>query len=158
MRPLALLLTLLPLVVVTDTSAARSVVAKTDGATYLQLEDGHGFAATRSRGTYFGRVERGRIVATANVSENGCERRRRLAHGLRLCRGRDITFHTPSDRRWRVRLHGHGISATGFVRGCLTLDARNSGSTGSFKIGRPDGDSRPWPRARTSYRLGAGTC
>ena|SRR6188472_3385689 len=158
MRPLAILLIVFPLVVLTaGSSAAGLPVPKTDGATYLQLQDGHGFASTRVRGNYFGRVEQGRIVATANVSENGCEFRKRLAHGLRLCRGHDITFRTPTDKRWRVRLRGHGISATGFVRGCLHLDGRNSGSTGSFRIGFR-GDVRSWPRTQTSYRLGTGTC
>jgi hypothetical protein len=136
---------------------AGAVVAKTGGATLLQLMDGHGFASTRVRGTFFGRVDRGRIIASRNVSEAGCEFRRRLANGMRLCRGRDITFHTPSDTRWRVRLRGHGISATGWVRGCLRLDARNSGSTGTFKIGF-DGQARSWPRTHMSYRLGSGRC
>jgi hypothetical protein len=158
MRPLAILLIALPLVVSTaGSSAAGPAVAKTDGATYLQLQEGHGFASTRVRGNYFGRVEQGRIVATANVSENGCEVRKRLAHGLRLCRGHDVTFRTPTDKRWRVRLRGHGISATGFVRGCLRLDGRNTGSTGSFTIGFGS-EERSWPRTRTSYRLGTGTC
>ena len=136
--------------------AANAPFAKTDGATYLQLQEGHGFASTRVRGTYFGRVDRGRIVASKNVGEHGCEIHRRLAHGLRLCRGHDITFSTPSDERWRVRLRGHGISATGFVRGCLRLDARNSGSTGTFRIGF--GGTHSWPRSLTSYRLGSGSC
>jgi hypothetical protein len=136
---------------------AGPVAGKTDGATLLQLMDGHGFASTRVRGTFFGRVDRGRIIATRNVSVAGCESRRRLANGFRLCRGQNITFHTPSDTRWRVRLRGHGISATGWVRGCLRLDARNSGSTGTFEIGF-DGNERAWPRSLTSYRLGSGRC
>jgi hypothetical protein len=136
---------------------AEAVVAKTDGAEYVQLQDGHGFASIRVRGSFFGRVRRGRIVATSNVSENGCEARKRLEHGFRLCRGRDITFWTPADTRWRVRLRGHGVSATGFVKGCLRLDARDSGSTGSFKLGS-GGDMRSWPRSLTNYRLGTGAC
>ena len=130
-------------------------MAKPTGSDLLQLQDGNGFASTRVRGNFFGRVHRGRIMATANVNENGCETKRRLENGLRLCRGREITFSTPSDARWRVRLRGHGISATGWVRGCLRLDGRNSGPTGSFQIGN---DAHAWPRSLTSYRLGSGKC
>jgi hypothetical protein len=147
----------LALAAVSAAYPAGPVVGRTGGATFVQLTDGHGFASTRVRGTYFGRIDRGRIIATRNVSEAGCEARRRLQNGFRLCRGRNITFHTPSDARWRVRLRGHGISATGWVRGCLRLDARNSGSTGTFKIGF-DGAERPWPRSLTTYKLGSGSC
>ncbi len=148
----------LALAAVSAAYPADATVAKTDGSEFLQLQDGHGFASSRVRGTYFGRVHRGRIIASSNVSEAGCETRKRLEDGLRLCRGRDITFWTPSDARWRVRLRGHGISATGWVRGCLRLDGRNNGPTGSFKIGFSTNDARPWPRKLTSYRLGSGKC
>lgn len=156
LRPLAILLISIPLVGVA-TSDAAPVLSKPNGSTYVQLQGGHGFATTRVRGNYFGRVDRGRIIASANVSENGCEKRWRLDSGLRVCRGRDITFGTPVDARWRVRLRGRGISAVGFVRGCLRLDGRNSGATGSFKIGG-DGGMRPWPRTPSRYRLGSGSC
>ena len=136
--------------------AAHGTVAKTSGAAYLQLQDGHGFAAIRVRGNFFGRVGQGRIVSTANVDRHGCERRKRLKHGLRLCRGEAITFKTPTDSRWRVRLRGHEISATGFVRGCLRLNARNTGPTGTFRINDPV--MHAWPRSSTRYRLGTGTC
>jgi hypothetical protein len=158
MRPLVIFLTLFPLFVVAAPGAAAPIAGKTDGATFLQLQDGHGFAGTRLRGNYFGRVDHGRIVASKNVLESGCDHRRRLGNGLRLCRGHDITFHTPSSERWRVRLRGDGVSATGWVRGCLRLDARNSGSTGTFRRGSFFSDPRPWPRTLTSYRLGNGSC
>ena len=99
-----------------------------------------------------------RIVATANVMASGCEKRKRLGDNLRLCRGRDVTFLTPAGERWRVRLRGHGIFASGRVRGCLRLDGRNSGPTGTFKIGSPWSDDRPWPRQRRAYKLGSGRC
>ena len=136
-------------------TAAHGALGRTSGAAYLQLKDGYGFAAIRVRGNFFGRVGQGRIVSTANVERHGCERRKRLRNGLRLCRGQAITFATPTDSRWRVRLRGHEIAATGFVKGCLRLNARNSGSTGTFKI---DGATRAWPRSLERYRLGTGDC
>jgi hypothetical protein len=154
--PLLLLAAALAAAVLAAASEAR-LAAKTDGAEYLQLQDGHGFASIRIRGNFFGRVHRGKVIATSNVSENGCEAHKRLKHGFWKCRGRDITFRTPQDTRWRVRLRGHGISATGFVKGCLRLDARTSGSKGSFKIGF-FADSRSWPRSLRKYRLGTGAC
>jgi hypothetical protein len=136
---------------------ADAAVARTDGADFVQLHEGHGYASIRVRGNFFGHVDSGRIVATANVSENGCEAHKPLNHGFRLCRGHDITFRTPVDSRWRVRLRGHGISATGFVRGCLRLDGRNAGPTGSYKLGF-DGPAKSWPRRLRRYRLGSGSC
>lgn len=136
---------------------ADAVVAKTDGADFIQLHEGHGYASIRVRGNFFGRVDRGRIVATSNVSENGCEARKQLEHGFHLCRGHDVTFRTPVESRWRVRLRGHGISASGFVRGCLRLDGRNSGRTGSYRVGFRS-QLKSWPRRLARYRLGSGSC
>jgi hypothetical protein len=138
-------------------ASAGRIVAKTSGAAYVQLKDGAGYASVRVRGNFFGRVERGRIVATRNVSMNGCERRRLLANGFVRCRGRMLTFKTPVDSRWRVRMRGRGISATGFVRGCLRLNGRDTGSTGFFRVGMSS-SLRAWPRDGTSYRLGSGRC
>jgi hypothetical protein len=137
--------------------AAHGVVAKTSGAVYLQLSDGAGLAKVRNRGTFFGQVKRGKIIATSNVNLNGCESKKKIGDHLVRCRGRAITFNTAGADRWRLRLRGRGIYASGFVRGCLVLDGRNSGSTGTFRRGMA-GDADPWPRSRTSYRLGTGTC
>jgi hypothetical protein len=157
LRRFSLLVLVLAVGLAASTAASGGrTLAKTEGADYLQLKDGAGFASVRIRGNFFGRVSRGKIVATRYVNMNGCERRKALAHGRVRCRGSNLTFITPTDRRWRVRLRGRGISATGFVRGCLRLDARDIGETGEFRIG--SGSLRPWPRSRTSYRLGSGSC
>ena len=157
LRRFSLLVLVLALGLAASTAAPGGrTLAKPSGADYIQLKGGAGFASVRIRGNFFGFVKRGKIVATRNVNLHGCERRRVLAHGRVRCRGRSLTFITPTDRRWRVRLRGRGISATGFVRGCLRLDGRDSGSTGEFRIG--GGETRPWPRSRTGYRLGSGTC
>lgn len=137
-------------------TAAHGAVAKTSGAVYLQLSDGAGIAKVRNRGTFFGQVKRGKIIATRNVNLHGCESKGKVG-GMVRCRGRAITFNTIGADRWRLRLRGRGIYGSGFVRGCLVLDGRNSGPTGTFRRGMGD-DADPWPRSRTSYRLGTGSC
>jgi hypothetical protein len=151
------LLSLFALVLVAAGAASgAATVAKTEGATSVQLNGGAGLASIRSRGNVLGRVRRGGIVATANVHVNGCASKTQRNNGLVECRGKGITFRTLGDTSWRVRLRGRGISASGIARGCLILDARDTGSTGTFRIGGEE--AHPWPRQRTSYRLGAGTC
>ena len=137
--------------------AAHGAVAKTSGAVYLQLSDGGGLAKVRNRGTFIGQVKRGKIIASSNVNLNGCESKKKIGGNMVRCRGRAITFNTIGADRWRVRLRGRGIYGSGFVRGCLVLDGRNSGPTGTFRRGMAD-DGAPWPRSRTRYKLGSGSC
>jgi hypothetical protein len=147
---------LLVAVAVAASMAGAAPAAKTQGAVSLQLYDGAGFAKVRNRGNFIGRVKRGKIVATQNVTVSGCESRKKVSDSLTRCRGRSITFNTVGAGRWLVRLRGRGISASGFVRGCLILDGRNSGDTGSYRRG--EGDWHAWPRSRTRFQLGSGTC
>jgi hypothetical protein len=156
MRRLSIALLVL-MVLATTAGTAPAVVAKTAGATYVQLSAGAGFASVRSRGNFFGQVKRGRIVATTNVHVNGCESRRGETASTHLCRGRHITFDTFGGGKWRVRLHGRGIYGSGFVRGCLVLNGRDTGPPGSFRRSK-GGEWRDWPRKRTAYTLGTGTC
>lgn len=144
-------------VMASTAGAAHGVVAKTAGGVYLQLSDGAGVAKVRNGGNFFGRVQRGKIVVTANVHVNGCESRGNTKNNMVRCKGRGLTFSTVGAQRWRVRLRGRGISGTGFVRGCLVLNARDSGSTGTFRRGIGS-DLRAWPRKRTRYKLGSGSC
>jgi hypothetical protein len=137
--------------------AVHAAVAKTSGAVYLQLSNGAGLAKVRNQGTFIGQVKRGRIVATPNVSLHGCESKRKVGGNMVRCRGRGITFITVGADTWRLRLRGRGIYGSGFVRGCLVLDGRSSGSTGTFRKGMGD-EPDPWPRARTPYKLGTGSC
>jgi hypothetical protein len=136
--------------------AAHAVAAKTEGGVYLQLSDGAGLAKVWNRGNFFGQVKHGKIVATPNVSVNGCESRSETSSNMIRCRGTAITFNTVGAERWRLKLRGRGIYGSGFVRGCLVLDGRNSGDTGSYRRGQ--GDPKPWPRSRTRYTLGSGSC
>ncbi len=144
-------------VLASTAGAAHGVVAKTSGGVYLQLSDGAGFAKVRDRGNFFGRVNRGKIVVTANVHVNGCESSGKTNTNMVRCKGRGLTFSTVGAERWRLRLRGRGISGTGFVRGCLVLNARDSGSTGTFRRGI-GGELKAWPRKRTRYELGSGSC
>jgi hypothetical protein len=136
--------------------AAHVSVAKTPGAVSLQLDDGAGLAKVRNRGTFFGRVRRGKIVATPNVNVNGCESRGDTNDNMIRCKGREITFNTFGAGKWRLRLRGHGISGSGFVHGCLVLDGRQTGPTGTYQRG--DSDPKPWPRQRRRFALGSGSC
>jgi hypothetical protein len=153
MRRIAVLLVAVA-VAASMVGAAHGVVARTTGGVYLGLSDGAGLAKVRNRGNFFGRVGRGKIVASKNVLVNGCESRRETSNRIR-CTGRRLTFNTVGADRWRLKLRGRGINGTGFVSGCLVLDGRNSGSTGNFSRGNGE---QPWPRSRTWYPLGSGNC
>ena len=135
--------------------AAHGTVAKTTGGAYIQLSEGAGFAKVRNRGTFIGRVRRGKIVATPNV--NGCESRSDTNHNMMRCKGREITFNTVGAGRWRLKLRGRGIYGSGFVHGCLVLDGRDTGETGTFRRG-PEGKEQPWPHSRRRFTLGSGSC
>jgi hypothetical protein len=137
--------------------AAHGAAAKTSGGVYLQFSDGAGLAKVRNQGTFIGRVKRGKIVATRNVSVNGCESRSDTKKNMTRCKGREITFNTVGAGKWRLRLRGRGIYSSGFVRGCLVLDGRDTGSTGTFRRGL-DGDPQPWPRFRRKFTLGSASC
>jgi hypothetical protein len=146
----ALLIVLLLGVLVVPTASAS-----TPGSVSLEFKNGAGVAKVRFRGNYLGRVAQGRIIATSNVILGGCEVRRQLNDGRKLCRGSDLTFRTPSYNRWRLTLGGRGINAGGVVRGCMSLDGVDEGPTGYF---RKAGATawRTWPRLATNYRLGLG--
>ena len=136
--------------------AAHGAVAKTSGPSRCSSSDGAGFAKVRNRGTFIGRVKRGKIVATPNVNVNGCESRSDTNDNMTRCRGREITFNTVGAGRWRLKLRGRGIYGAGFVHGCLVLDGRDTGSTGTSPARRrrtaahgrvSAGDSRSAPAA-----------
>jgi len=149
---------LLVLAVMASTAgSAPAFVAKTSGATYLQLSAGSGLASVRNRGNFFGQVKRGRIVATSNVQLNGCESGRAGRGNTMLCKGSHITFDTVGAGKWRLELHGHGIYGSGFVHGCLVLDGRDNHPSGRFRR-TMGGEWQDWPRQRTAYTLGTGAC
>jgi hypothetical protein len=142
-------------------AAASATVAGTSGGVYLQFIDGAGSAKVRYRGNFFGNVKRGRIVASRNVTVSGWASKRTLASGLIEYRGPNrfhdrMGFRTPPPpTSWRVRLRGVGINASGFVRGCMTLDGVDLGNTGYYRIGE-EGQRFSWPRSPWTRQLGDG--
>jgi hypothetical protein len=130
-------------------------VERTPSSAYLQLLDGRGTAKVRYLGNFLGHVGHGRIVATKNVIVSGWEGRRVLSAGMIRYRGSEMGFRTPSSANWRLRLYGRNINASGFVRGCMTLNGADSGDPGEYRIGEGNPLHR-WPRTRTGYRLGGG--
>ena len=139
----------------TTASAASATVDRTPGGVYVEFQRGAGSAKVRFRGNFWGKVAHGRIVATKNVILAGCASRESLSDTLTVCRGAPVKFRALAGTRWRVRLIGRGIYTTGFVAGCMTLDARDRGTTGVFKIGYR-GVWRAWPRLARTYGLGQG--
>lgn len=135
--------------------AAEATLERTGGSEYLQLRNGHGSAKVRNRGNLLGHVGRGHVVATANVTVSGWERRRAVSASVIEYRGRDLSFRTSSPGKWRLRLTGRNIDASGFVRGCVTLDGVDSAPPGDFRVG-VSGPLRPWPRTAARYSLGSG--
>jgi hypothetical protein len=147
-----LLITLIGLVAAPSAGAA---LERTAGSRYVQFAEGAGVAKVRLAGNFFGRVGRGRIVATRNVIVSGCASRRPVSEALMECRGRRITFRAQASTIWSVRLSGHRINASGFVRGCMTLNGVDGSDPGRFKIGQYAA-LRAWPRTATTYTLGTG--
>jgi hypothetical protein len=138
---------------------AGATLDRTPGTDAVQLVSGRGRALVRSQGFFFGKVRRGRVVATQNVRLRNCKQRHKVADsGLVSCRGRGLRFVSPAyPARWRIALRGRGINASGIVRGCLVLNGADSGETGKYSIGTDD-DFESWPRTRWSHRLGDGKC
>ena len=143
--------------IATTAVSATSALERTQGAVGLELRSGRGRAVVKSQGFFFGRVRRGRIVATENVTLRNCNRREKSeSTGLVTCRGRHLRFLTAKSP-WKVVLRGRGINASGVVRGCLVLDGADSGDTGEYKIG-DENEFKPWPRTRWQHVLGPGKC
>ena len=132
-----------------------AAAAGTPGSISLEFKAGAGVAKVRFRGNFLGHVKQGRVIATRNVILSGCEYRRILADGRKLCRGTDLGFRTPSNFSWRLTLGGKGINAGGFVRGCMTLDGADVGNPGYFRKGEA-AMFRQWPRVAQTFRLGWG--
>ena len=119
------------------------------GGKPLTLKDGRGVAVVTGReGSLLGIVDRGRVRAT-NVDVYGCETRRRISRLTVLCVGRDLDF-VATGRRWRIVASGTGISASGKLKGAVTLQ----GTGGTYSLEAGGDDPRPWPRTRRTFRLG----
>jgi hypothetical protein len=159
MRLIGISVLTLAVVAATAVSAGAITVESTRGAAYVELLHGHGYAKISSLGAVFGKIWRGRIVATRNVRFSwNCHRQAVAGTSLVQCRGHRIYFRTPGHgARWRVMMTGRGINASGVARGCLVLNGVDSGRTGQYRLGG-SGLYHTWPRRTMRHRLGYGRC
>jgi hypothetical protein len=154
-RRLLLICIVLVAAVVAAPTSSSVILDRTVGSAEVELRAGAGVAKIRFRGTFIGYVARGRIMATKNVTVTGAESRRRISPTRVAYRGTELRFKVYNTQgRWWLQLHGRGISAGGFVRGCMTLNAFDVGPTGWYRIQSPV--FKRWPRRATTYRLGLG--
>jgi hypothetical protein len=141
--------------VVAGPTPSAVIMDGTSGSAEIELKAGAGVAKIRFHGTFIGYIARGRIAATNNVTVTGSESRRRISPTLMAYRGTELRFKVfNTEGRWRLQLKGRGISAGGFVRGCMTLNAFDVGPTGWYRI--QSRDFKRWPRQATTYKLGLG--
>ena len=153
---LSLLLILLAALVVVPGAAGHPLERYVAGSSStLSLSNGRGVAILSSQdGAVLGTVGRGRVRlfdgprGTETRSRlSGCRTMRRVSPYTRLCIGRNISF-SVVDGTWRLKLRGMRINASAVLRGTTLL----VGTRGTYRI--DDGETRPWPRAVESFRLG----
>ncbi|HXV57222.1 MAG TPA: hypothetical protein VD704_05075 [Gaiellaceae bacterium] len=144
----------------TAAHAAVPVVARTPGAELFELRGGNGRAAVSRLGSIFLSVRTGRVRIVDLPGGKrpffncGSRTLRRISSTTVEVRGTSIRCRVWSGdggRPWQVIMRGRGISASGVVRGSLTLDAVSRGAPGTFRIG--DGDLRRWPRNARTFVL-----
>ena len=142
-------------------SAEVPVAMRTPGAQLVELQAGNGRAVIARRGSLLVSVGQGRIrivdlpgPGRPNLSaECRASVRRVNARTLEL-QGQNLGCFIWSGVRggpWQVIMRGRGISASGSVKGSLTLDAVNRGATGRYRIA---GESwKRWPRQPETFEL-----
>jgi hypothetical protein len=144
----------------TAASAAVPVGARTPGAEGFELRGGNGRAAVARVGAVFLSARTGKVrivdLPGGNRPFFNCGSRtvRRISSTTVEVRGSSIRCRVWSGqggRPWQVIMRGRGISASGVVRGSLTLDAFDTGPTGRFQIA--DRPVRRWPRVVRTYPL-----
>jgi hypothetical protein len=137
------------------------VLPRTPGAQLVQLENGRGRAAVTRQGSLLVNIGKGRlrVIDLAGAGRprlsDACQRRaRRVSARTVEIRGRNVRcliWSGVSGSPWQAILTGRRISASGAVRGSLTLDGAQTGTTGLYKIG--DRGWQGWPRAARTYVL-----
>jgi hypothetical protein len=133
-------------------SAATVVAGKP-----VSLSNGYGKAQISRRGSLLAVVGWGRIrivdLPSGRAPVRSCNKPlRKVNASTWTARGRDVRCRVWGMGPWRVTLLGWRIHASGVVRGFLRLDGRDSGRTGTYKIG--DAPRRAWPRYLATFRLG----
>jgi hypothetical protein len=161
MRRSLLVLGLL-LVPLTGAGAAHAqldpVLLRTPGAQGFEISGGNGRAVVTRVGAIFLDVRLGRVrvvdLPGGRAPFHRCSRAgRRVSPTTVEYRGAGLSCRIYSRRGgpWQVVMRGRGISASGVVRGSLTLDAAARGPLGTFTIG--DRAERTWPRHARTYVL-----
>jgi hypothetical protein len=142
-------------------SAAVPVLLRTPGAEQVELRGGNGRAVIARRGSLFLTVGSGRVrivdlpgAGRPNLNAPCQRRARRVRSNAVEITGTSIRCRIWSGENggpWQVVIRGRRISASGIVRGSLTLDAANSGPTGQYRIA---GESwNRWPRQARTFPL-----
>lgn len=142
-------------------SAAVPVLLRTPGAEFVELQGGNGRAVLARRGSLNLTVRSGRVrivdLPTAgrpNVNAECRRRARRVRPNAIEIVGtaiRCLIWSGQTGGAWQVIIRGQGISASGRVKGSLTLDAVNTGPTGQYRIA---GESwKRWPRVARTFPL-----
>jgi hypothetical protein len=132
-------------------------LGRTPGSDYLELKRGHGRAAVTKQGALAIVVRRGRVRV---VDRPGGERPRASCNrtGKRVSsttvqyRGRDVRCLVRGTGPWQVIIKGSGISASGRVKGSLTLNAAADKPRGRYRVGQ-SGPYKRWPRAAQTYNV-----
>lgn len=161
MRRILVLLTVAALAAGAGEAAFGSVpvLLRTPGAELVELQNGNGRGVVTGKGALNIQLDRGRL-RVVDRSDPGrrnlrCEQRiRRVGPRTVEIRGRDVrclVWSGDEGASWQAIMRGRGINAGGSVRGSVTLDAVDSGPTGSYRIGGQDW--RRWPRGVETYVL-----
>jgi hypothetical protein len=158
MRQLLVLLSAAALAMGAIDAALGSVLLRTPGAEFVEVSNGNGRAAVTGRGALNIQIDRGeiRIVDLADPGRRilSCRSRvHRVSARTVEIRGRDVRclVWSGSSARWQAIMTGRGISASGSVRGSLTLDAAERRTLGRYRIaGR---SWQRWPRSAHTYVL-----
>lgn len=142
-------------------SAEVPVLLRTPGAEQLELRGGNGRAVIARRGSLFLTVGSGRVrivdlpgAGKPNLNPPCQRRARRVRPNAVEVTGTNIGCRIWSGENggpWQVVIRGRRISASGIVKGSLTLDAANTGPTGQYRIA---GESwKHWPRQARTFPL-----
>jgi hypothetical protein len=140
---------------------AVPVLTRTPEAELVELRGGAGRGVVTGRGALLLHLRRGQVRLVdrpgggrPNLNRSCRRRAKRVSETTLEIRGRDIGCFISSENNggpWQVVMRGRGISASGSVKGSLTLDAVDTGRPGKFRIG--GGDWRRWPRTVRTYVL-----
>jgi hypothetical protein len=142
-------------------SAAVPVLLRTPGAEQVELRDGNGRAVIARRGVLLVTVGSGKLRIVdlpggerPNLNRRCQDRARRVRPNAVEVTGTNIRCQIWSGQNggpWQVVIRGRRISASGIVRGSLTLDAVNRGPVGQYRIA---GESwKRWPREARTFSL-----